>query len=598
MNETYSRKKLKKNARGILKRHYFLLVILMLIALYLGSGEVATGNILSYNAKNTYDSSVRYVLEELMNGDLSGAYDKVNDNLLVAQNTDTRIGDIQIGHSNGILADLANKKASGSFWAAAASVIFRLVDSSSVAGLIFMLLALIVVSAVNIFVMETYNTVYSRIILESRIYKKINVSSFLFLIRTRQWIHVSMVYLYKNFKLFLWWLTIVGGVIKTYSYAMVPYIMAENPKIKAKDAIKLSCRMMKGHKWQLFVYKLSFIGWDILSGFTGRLLNIAFLSPYKAAAYTEYYVYLRKLSKDDNIEGSKLLNDEYLYQTASDEMIDNAYADIVALMDDPSISIVSKSKIGAFIQDVFGIVLWYDDKELEYRKSMANDIHVNSYRRIINKEAYPVRLCSTKTAEGRHHLENVYYYRHYSVLSLISIFFIFCLVGWIWEGSIHIIKDGHFVNRGVMHGPWIPIYGSGAVLILVTLNKLRKNPFLEFIAAVGLCGVVEYTTSYVLEIIHDGTKWWDYTGYFLNINGRVCAEGLLVFGLGGVVAVYVLAPLIDNKIMKIKKRILIPICGVLLTLFISDSIYSVSNPNVGKGVTDYETASIELNLSN
>ena len=66
------------------------------------------------------------------------------------------------------------------------------------------------------------------------------------------------------------------------------------------------------------------------------------------------------------------------------------------------------------------------------------------------------------------------------------------------------------------------------------------------LALIALCGCVEYFTSVYLEYVHDGTRWWDYTGYFLNLHGRICAEGLLVFGIGGMAIVYVLAPFLDG----------------------------------------------------
>ena len=58
-------------------------------------------------------------------------------------------------------------------------------------------------------------------------------------------------------------------------------------------------------------------------------------------------------------------------------------------------------------------------------------------------------------------------------------------------------------------------------------------------------------TSLLMEIFNDGTKWWDYSGYFLNLHGRICAEGLLVFGVGGMIVVYILAPLIDLSLIHI-----------------------------------------------
>lgn len=128
----------------------------------------------------------------------------------------------------------------------------------------------------------------------------------------------------------------------------------------------------------------------------------------------------------------------------------------------------------------------------------------------------------------------------------------------------------------------------------MVLNKLRAHPALEFVCTVVLCGIVEYSTSYYLEMAHDGKKWWDYTGYFLNINGRVCAEGLLVFGIGGMAIVYLLAPLLDNHIKKIKTGILIPICVVLVMTFLADQVYSGKHPNVGKGITDYQSRAAVL----
>ena len=116
---------------------------------------------------------------------------------------------------------------------------------------------------------------------------------------------------------------------------------------------------------------------------------------------------------------------------------------------------------------------------------------------------------------------------------------------------------------------------------------MRSRPVAEFFSAVVLCGCVEYFTSVFLETVHHGQKWWDYSGYFLNIQGRVCAEGLLVFGLGGIAIVYFLAPIIDNQIQKLKPKLLVILCILLLGTFLTDQIYSSKHPNAGKGITDY-----------
>ena len=75
---------------------------------------------------------------------------------------------------------------------------------------------------------------------------------------------------------------------------MIPYILAENPKIQRKKAFKLSKEMMKGNKWKTFILDLSFLGWELLSIFTFGLLNIFYINPYKVATTVELYELLKK----------------------------------------------------------------------------------------------------------------------------------------------------------------------------------------------------------------------------------------------------------------------------------------------------------------
>ena len=92
--------------------------------------------------------------------------------------------------------------------------------------------------------------------------------------------------------LFIWlWslLFIVPGIIKSYQYRLVPYIMSENPEMSFRDAQAESARLMNGNKWKTFVLDLSFIGWDILSIFTWGLLEIFFVAPYKASTHAALY---------------------------------------------------------------------------------------------------------------------------------------------------------------------------------------------------------------------------------------------------------------------------------------------------------------------
>lgn len=164
------------------------------------------------------------------------------------------------------------------------------------------------------------------------------------------------------------------------------------------------------------------------------------------------------------------------------------------------------------------------------------------------------------------------------------LFFAMSLTGWGWEVFLHLISDGRFVNRGFLHGPWLPIYGSGSVLIMMLPHRLREKPLQEFLAIILLCGVLEYGISWFLEQAYEGLRWWDYSGYFLNLNGRICVEGLLTFGCGGLVMVYVYVPLLERLYRHMPKRWFVPICLILALVFCGDLIYSGQHPNFGRGI--------------
>lgn len=327
-----------------------------------------------------------------------------------------------------------------------------------------------------------------------------------------------MVMMRRSIYTYLWDLTIIGGIIKRYSYKMIPYIMAENPDVTAKEAFMMSRDMMNGNKFKAFKIDVSMAGWYILSFLTLGAVRWFFLNPYLDTIYAELYLELRK---------------EAIEEKAS-------YAE------------------------------YFNDPMLCVETSLTE---------------YPVEMHPLYRETTKQWLK-LDYHRRYSLSSMILMFFTFSMVGWIWEVSLRLLNYGEFVNRGTLHGPWLPIYGAGGVLIVALLRKLADKPILLFIGAVVVCGVVEYTTSWFLwEHFH--MKWWDYSGYFLNLHGRICAEGLFVFGLGGCGFIYILAPLCDEIYKRIPKRVKTGLCAILLTAFLIDGIYSAGHPNEGKGVTDY-----------
>lgn len=103
----------------------------------------------------------------------------------------------------------------------------------------------------------------------------------MFLSRVKRWTRASFIMFVRYVLYTLWSLTIVGAFVKHYSYLMVPFIVAENPDIKALEAITLSRKMMNGHKWECFKIDVSMLGWTLLSSCTLGLSAAFFSNPYK-----------------------------------------------------------------------------------------------------------------------------------------------------------------------------------------------------------------------------------------------------------------------------------------------------------------------------
>ena len=346
--------------------------------------------------------------------------------------------------------------------------------------------------------------------------------------------------------------------------------------------------MMKGHKWQCFVFELSFLGWEVLGALTMGIFNILYTNPYKIAAFTRYYAELREEAIEKGIPGAELLYDNYLYEKAESYVIAAKYPDVIKVMEQPEDTVEKLTGWRGFLARNFGVLLLRREQERAYERHQADYVRVHSMIDDVQREAYPVRLYPIPEEERRKFVQSLNYMRHYSVWSLITIFLSMSVFGWLWEVGMHLVSYGEFVNRGALHGPWLPIYGTGAVLILTVLNRFRRNPALEFGTTIVLCGFLEYMTSLIMEIATGGTKWWDYSGYYLNLDGRICAEGLLVFGIGGLAIVYVIAPMIDDLVSRFNEKKVMAVCTVLMVLFLADVVYSQIHPNTGKGVTDIE----------
>ena len=118
-------------------------------------------------------------------------------------------------------------------------------------------------------------------------------------------------YLWMELFIFLWSLLFfIPGIIKSLSYAMTPYLLDDCKNLRAQDALKVSMRMMKGHKWELFVFHLSFLGWILLSMLTLGILSIFLVSPYQNTALAGYYEERKKSALEEGVITEAELNGE------------------------------------------------------------------------------------------------------------------------------------------------------------------------------------------------------------------------------------------------------------------------------------------------
>jgi len=170
----------------------------------------------------------------------------------------------------------------------------------------------------------------------------------------------------------------------------------------------------------------------------------------------------------------------------------------------------------------------------------------------------------------------------YSIAIYFLLFITYSIAGWIMEVTCKSIEAKKFINRGFLIGPYCPIYGCGAVAITILLHRYTNDWIVLFFMSMIACGILEYATSYVMEKLFHA-RWWDYSRRKYNINGRICLETLIPFGILGLLIMYVTNPFILKYLTRLPQNNLNIIAGVLFTIFMLDSIISlkvVSNVRV------------------
>lgn len=123
-------------------------------------------------------------------------------------------------------------------------------------------------------------------------------------------------------------------------------------------------------------------------------------------------------------------------------------------------------------------------------------------------------------------------------------FLLYAFIGWVYESVLVSVSERRWVNRGFLNGPLCPIYGCGAVLAIVLLHDFT-NPIEIFLISSFGASILEYITSWGMEKLFHA-RWWDYSHYRFNIQGRICLLGAIVFGFGGVLIIDVVQPQVER----------------------------------------------------
>lgn len=170
----------------------------------------------------------------------------------------------------------------------------------------------------------------------------------------------------------------------------------------------------------------------------------------------------------------------------------------------------------------------------------------------------------------------------YTIEIYFLLFISYAFLGWCMEVTCKFIQYKKFINRGFLIGPYCPIYGWGALAITILLKRYMEDPLVLFVMSTIICSIIEYLTSYFMEKKYHA-RWWDYSNKKFNINGRICLETLIPFGILGVAIMYGTNPILFKLYNQIPQLVINILTVILFIGFIVDNIISsniISSINV------------------
>ena len=155
----------------------------------------------------------------------------------------------------------------------------------------------------------------------------------------------------------------------------------------------------------------------------------------------------------------------------------------------------------------------------------------------------------------------------FSLYQVFAYFLIYSCLGWCLEVIYAAVTTGQLINRGFLNGPVCPIYGFGMVIVLFALTPLSHSLLLLYLGGVILPSALELVGGWALYKLYH-TRWWDYSDYPFNIGGYICLEFSLLWGVGTLIVMKLVHPIIANAVALIP-----PLVGLIL-MFLLYAIYA------------------------
>ncbi|MDD2956266.1 MAG: hypothetical protein PHD67_08120 [Oscillospiraceae bacterium] len=162
----------------------------------------------------------------------------------------------------------------------------------------------------------------------------------------------------------------------------------------------------------------------------------------------------------------------------------------------------------------------------------------------------------------------------YTLGQWVFFFYFYCFVGWCIESTIVSIDQKRWVNRGFLRSPLLPLYGSGAIVILFASQLVQRHPVAVFFAGMAAATILEYFVGWGMESLFQ-IKYWDYSSKKFNLHGRICLMSSLFWGFLSLVMTFLIHPPVERLMLRADPALIHYFDAVVTVVFVLDTIYSV-----------------------